>query len=75
MESGRLLTAPHAPAKPPLRTGCATSRNTFVGLTGGFGTAILGRHDTPYKLATRSLDVFADNIADNRSIMGQSGMA
>lgn len=48
-------------------------RNTFVGLTGGFGTAILGRHDTPYKLATRSLDVFADNIADNRSIMGQSG--
>ncbi len=50
------------------------SRNTFVGLTGGFGTAILGRHDTPYKLATRNLDVFADNIADNRSIMGQSGV-
>ncbi len=49
------------------------SRDTFVGLTGGFGTAILGRHDTPYKIATRSLDVFADNIADNRSIMGQSG--
>ena len=48
-------------------------RNTFVGMTGGFGTAILGRHDTPYKLATRGLDVFADNIADNRSIMGQSG--
>jgi predicted porin len=50
------------------------TRNTFVGLTGGFGTTILGRHDTPYKLATRSLDVFADNIADNRSIMGQSGV-
>jgi predicted porin len=49
------------------------ARNTFVGLTGGFGTAVLGRHDTPYKLATRSLDVFYDNIADNRSIMGQSG--
>lgn len=49
------------------------TRNTFVGLTGGFGTGVLGRHDTPYKLATRSLDVFADNIADNRSIMGQSG--
>ncbi|MDD5330242.1 MAG: porin [Sulfuricella sp.] len=49
------------------------ARNTFVGLTGGFGTAILGRHDTPYKLATRGLDVFADGIADNRSLMGQSG--
>jgi len=46
-------------------------RNTFVGLSGkSWGTAILGRHDTPYKLATRSLDVFGDGIADNRSIMG-----
>jgi predicted porin len=53
--------------------GKLNQRNTFVGLTGGFGTAILGRHDTPYKLSTRNLDVFADNIADNRSIMGQSG--
>ncbi|MEN6587211.1 MAG: porin [Sulfuricella sp.] len=52
--------------------GALNARNTFVGLTGGFGTAVLGRHDTPYKLATRSLDVFADNIADNRSIMGVS---
>lgn len=53
--------------------GGLNARNTFVGLTGGFGTAILGRHDTPYKLATRNLDVFGDGIADNRSIMGQSG--
>ncbi len=53
--------------------GTIGTRNTFVGLTGGFGTAILGRHDTPYKLSTRGLDVFADGIADNRSLMGQSG--
>lgn len=46
------------------------TRNTFAGVAGGFGTVVLGRHDTPYKMATRKLDVFADSIADNRSIMG-----
>ncbi|MGD9787350.1 MAG: porin [Sulfuricellaceae bacterium] len=47
------------------------SRNTFVGLSGKtWGTVILGRHDTPYKLSTRSLDMFADGLADNRNIMG-----
>lgn len=45
-------------------------RNTFVGLAGGFGTAVLGRHDTPYKISTRALDLFQDNIADNRTLMG-----
>jgi predicted porin len=30
----------------------------------------LGRHDTPYNIATRKLDIFTDGIADNRSIMG-----
>lgn len=53
--------------------GTLNGRNTFVGLSGkSWGTAILGRHDTPYKLATRSLDMFADGIADNRSVMGVS---
>ncbi len=47
------------------------SRNTFVGLSSkAAGTVILGRHDTPYKLATRSLDYFGDGLADNRNIMG-----
>ncbi|MFA5083395.1 MAG: porin, partial [Hydrogenophilaceae bacterium] len=32
-------------------------RNTFVGLAGDFGVFVLGRHDTPYKLGTGSLDV------------------
>jgi len=54
--------------------GSLNGRNTFVGLSGKtWGTVILGRHDTPYKMATRGLDVFADGIADNRSLMGQSG--
>jgi len=54
--------------------GSLNGRNTFVGLSSKtMGTLLLGRHDTPYKLATRSLDVFGDGIADNRSLMGQSG--
>jgi predicted porin len=28
-----------------------SSRNTFVGLAGGFGTFLVGRHDTPMKVA------------------------
>jgi predicted porin len=47
------------------------SRDTFVGLSSAeAGTVLLGRHDTPYKMATRAYDVFGDGIADNRSIMG-----
>jgi predicted porin len=39
-------------------------RNTFVGLSGGFGTVVIGRHDTPYKLSTVKYNLFADTIAD-----------
>lgn len=48
-------------------TGSLASRNTFVGLAGGFGTALIGRHDTPYKLGTGSLDIFGDTIGDYNS--------
>lgn len=47
-----------------------TNRNTFLGLAGGFGTALLGTHDTPYKLGTGSLDVFGDTMADYNTIIG-----
>jgi predicted porin len=40
------------------------TRNTFVGLAGGFGTFVMGRHDTPYKMATGKYDIFGDTIAD-----------
>lgn len=47
------------------------TRNTFAGLkSDSLGTVLLGRHDTPYKLATRKLDIFGDSIADNRSLLG-----
>jgi predicted porin len=42
-------------------------RDTFLGLSSATaGTLVLGQHDTPYKMATRNLDMFADGIADNR---------
>ncbi len=44
--------------------GGAGMRNTFIGLAGGFGTVLAGRHDTPYKIATGKYDLFADNIGD-----------
>ncbi|MDO9012464.1 MAG: porin [Gallionella sp.] len=47
------------------------SRNTFAGLSSKTaGTVLLGRHDTPYNLSNRKYDLFADGMADNRSIMG-----
>ena len=47
------------------------TRNTFAGLSGdGWGSLVLGRNDSPYKTANRGLDLFADTIADNRTLMG-----
>lgn len=52
------------------------TRNTYAGLKGeSWGTVLLGRYDTPYKIATRGLDVFADTAADNRTLMGGSTSA
>ena len=47
-------------------------RNTFVGLSGGFGTVLVGRHDTPYKLGG-SADLFADTAADAQGSAGVIG--
>lgn len=45
-----------------------TGRNTYLGLKGGFGEFRLGRHDTPYKLATS--DQFSDLRGDYNAIVG-----
>ncbi|MBI5437236.1 MAG: porin [Nitrosomonadales bacterium] len=51
--------------------GTFATRNTFAGLKGeSWGQLILGRHDTPYKIATRRLDIFGDSMGDNRALMG-----
>jgi predicted porin len=45
------------------------TRNTYVGLSGGFGTVLAGRHDTPEKMSTGALDLFADQNGDyNQSL-------
>ncbi|MDP2827681.1 MAG: porin [Sulfuricellaceae bacterium] len=44
-------------------------RNSFAGLSGGFGTVIMGKHDTPMKLTGRSVDLFGDQIGDSRNII------
>jgi predicted porin len=49
------------------------ARNTFVGLKGKFGEVRVGRHDTPGKLATAGLDVFADTAADMSTLIQQDG--
>lgn len=47
------------------------SRNSFLGLkSDSMGTVLAGIHDTPYKIATRHMDIFGDGIGDNRAIMG-----
>ena len=47
-----------------------TMRNTFAGLSGGWGTALAGRHDTPLKISTGPLDLFADTMADYNNTVG-----
>jgi hypothetical protein len=47
-----------------------TYRNTFVGLAGNWGTFLIGRHDTPLKISTGKLDLFADTMADYNGTVG-----
>ncbi len=55
--------------------GAWNSRNTYVGLAGGWGSVKLGNMDTPYKTSTRGFDLFADHLADNRNLMGRGVVA
>lgn len=47
-----------------------SSRNTFVGLGGGFGSVMLGRLDSPIKNVSRKYDLFGDQIGNSRNILG-----
>ncbi len=47
-------------------------RNTFAGIGGGFGTVLMGMHDTPYKLVGRKFDYFGDQIGDTRTFTNAS---
>src|SRR3569833_811916 len=51
----------------------STPRNTFVGLSGGFGMVTAGRNETAYRIVTNRLDPFADTKADYNAIIGNIG--
>lgn len=57
----------------PTETGALGSRNSFLGLEGGFGKIMLGKSDTPYKRATAAMDPFASSVGDYNTIMGNTG--
>lgn len=49
------------------------SRDSYIGLAGGFGAVKLGKSDTPYKKSTSKLDPFSASVGDYNSIMGNTG--
>ncbi|MDX1252876.1 MAG: porin [Gammaproteobacteria bacterium] len=51
----------------------AGPRDTYLGLKGNFGTAVFGRHQTPYRIFSQRLDGFADTRADYNAIIGAVG--
>ncbi len=48
------------------------TRNSFVGLSGAFGTGLIGKHDTPMKLVGREYDLFGDQIGDSRNLISSN---
>jgi len=44
-------------------------RNSYLGLAGGFGTVMGGKHDTPFKDVGRWFDLFGDQVGDSRNII------
>jgi predicted porin len=49
------------------------NRNQYLGLAGGFGTVLIGQHDSPMKMA-QPTDTFNDGAADNSKLgMGEGG--
>jgi predicted porin len=49
-------------------------RNTFAGLAGNWGTFLVGRHDSPLKISTGKLDMFADTMADYNGALAFSDL-
>ncbi len=49
------------------------NRNSFAGLSGGFGTVMLGKYDSPFKEIGRMPDQFNERVGDARTIIGNGG--
>ena len=50
--------------------GWGPGRDTFAGLETRFGSLLIGKHATPYRMTTEDLDVFADTRADYSAVIG-----
>lgn len=48
-------------------------RNTFAGLSGGFGTVVMGRHDTPLRMIQPN-DGFADSLVGGNNTSNFTGL-
>ena len=47
-----------------------TNRNQVIGIAGGFGAVLLGRHDTPFKIVGRKADLFwSSQLGQNRTVV------
>ena len=53
--------------------GALASRNSYLGLAGGWGAFKVGKTDAPYKLSTARMDPFSASVGDYNSIMGNTG--
>ncbi len=57
-------------------SGTFSNRNQYLGLAGGFGTVLIGRHDSPLKVV-QPTDTFNDGAADNSKLglglLGKTG--
>lgn len=51
------------------------ARNRYIGLNGGFGTVIAGKHDTPHKLAQKKVDLFNDLAGDIKNAVDSENRA
>jgi len=47
-----------------------TTRNRYVGLSGGWGTLLGGIHDTPMKIIGRKVELFPAYLGDFRNVTG-----
>jgi predicted porin len=44
--------------------------NTYVGVEGkSWGKVLLGKHDSPFKLLSRKVDLFGDQLGDSRNVV------
>jgi predicted porin len=53
--------------------GALTSRDSFLGLAGDWGSVKIGKGDAPYKRSTARLNPFSGTVGDNGAIMGNTG--